>query len=119
SQTATAKVLQGSTTTFDIKEQNDGTAIDSLTMKGPGSKTGFTVHYYPGLTSTTDITSQVVAGTYTFSNLASGSSKVLRIVIVADSAVPVGTIKSWVIVATSVNDSSKADAVRAKMNVNG
>ncbi len=116
-QTVTAKATTGSTKTWDITEQNDGDTTDTITVHGPGNKTGFTIHYFSGLTGTTDITSAVVNGTYELQNVAPGTTKALRVVIHVKSGLPIDTIRGWVVVATSTHDSTKQDAVKARVRV--
>jgi dipeptidyl aminopeptidase/acylaminoacyl peptidase len=116
-QTVTAKSATGTSTTWVINDQNDGGSIDSFLLKGPGNRTGFTVHYFAGTTGTTDITTAVVNGTYQLTNIPFGSARTVRIVVHVKAGVPVDTIRSWLVVATSTGDATKQDAVKARIRV--
>jgi hypothetical protein len=104
---------QGATATFTIRIANDGFATDSFTLKGPGSQSGFTATYKRGATN---ITAQVVAGTYTISNLAQGASVDITLSVLVGNSVPNGTAKSWLVVATSTGAGAAKDAVKATVN---
>jgi hypothetical protein len=101
---------QGATATFTIRIANDGFATDSFTLQGTGSQSGFTATYKLGATN---ITAQVVAGTYTISNLARGSSVDITLSVLVGNSVPNGTARSWTVVATSTGAGSAKDAVKA------
>jgi hypothetical protein len=101
---------QGATATFTIRVANDGFATDSFTLQGTGSQSGFTATYMRG---TTNITAQVVAGTYTISNLARGSSVDITLSVLVGNSVPNGTARSWIVTATSTGSGSAKDAVKA------
>jgi hypothetical protein len=113
-QTVTAKRKRGTSQSFSIKVQNDGTAFDSFRLHGPGSRTGFAVHYFVG---TTDITTKVVAGTYLTGIITPGAAKNYRIVVTVTSSATVGSAPSWLIRATSTHDTIRADAVKAVVKV--
>ncbi|MBI3648890.1 MAG: hypothetical protein HY240_09105 [Actinobacteria bacterium] len=115
-QTVTAKALRGSKKTFTVRVENDGNSTDTFTVKGKGAQTGFAVKYFQG---TTDVTSSVVAGTFTTSSIASGGSITLKLVITVKKTAKVGVTRSWLVSATSVTDATKKDAVKAKVRVKG
>jgi hypothetical protein len=71
-------VVRGHSGTLYVDIQNDGLAADTLKVTGPGGAQGFTLHYFHG---TTDVTSQVLAGTYSTGSLARGAHLTLRVVI--------------------------------------
>ena len=105
----------GRTVTFNIEIQNDGSVTDSFTVQGAGNSTGFTVKYYTGTSGGNEITSAITAGTYTVSNLASGANQVIRAVITVARGTGSGTIKDCLLMATSAADSTKRDAVKARV----
>lgn len=115
-QTVATKALRGTTKTFAIRLQNDGNTGDTFTVKGKGAQTGFAVKYLQG---TTDITSAVVAGTFTTASVAPGAAVSLKLVITVKKAATVGVTRSWLVSATSVTGPTKKDAVKAKVRVSG
>jgi hypothetical protein len=113
-QTVVAKRKRHSKQAFSLLVQNDGNVADSFRVRGPGSKPGFVVHYFAG---TTDVTSRVVNGTFVTSSVAPGATSKLRLVIRVRRHATIGSVRSWLVTATSVHASAKVDAVRAKMKV--
>ncbi|HKA07422.1 MAG TPA: hypothetical protein VKD71_09210 [Gemmataceae bacterium] len=117
SQTKNQNVPAGLTGVFHIMVQNDGTATDSFTVRGAGSSAGFTVTYYTGLSGGTEVTSAVTAGTYKVSNLAAGANQIIRVVITVAQNTALNTIKDCLVTSTSVADTTKQDAVKARVTV--
>jgi hypothetical protein len=117
-QTATAKIQRGTTTTFDVQEQNDGTGTrDGLLIRGPGNRPGFAVRYLAGLRGAKDITANVENGTYMLSGVAPGAARSFRIVISVGPQVPELAIRDWLVTSTSAHDRTKRDAVLARVLV--
>jgi hypothetical protein len=116
-QTTTATRRRGGKATFVIRVQYDGTTTDSFRLKGPGGSSAFGVHYYAGLTGSQDITAAVTAGTYRLSNLAPGATRVIRLVVTVRSSATIGSLRSWLVTATSAHDSTRKDAVKAGVRV--
>ena len=108
---------RGSTQTFFIEEQNDGTDPDSFTVKGPGAKPGFTVKYLAGAAGTTNVTKQVTHGTYLLPLVASGSMMVFRLVVHVKAGAAIGDVGSWLVGVVSGQDPSRKDAVKAVAKV--
>ena len=106
SQTKILKTKAGTTVSFKIKIENDGTDTDSYTVSGAGSLKGYTVSYFVGAT---DYTTKITNGTYTFS-LASGAYKSITLKVKVGSAGKASF--SSLIKATSGHDPSKLDAVK-------
>jgi hypothetical protein len=105
----------GGTATFSMVWENDGFATDSFLLTGPGSGSGFTVTYLRG---TTNVTSQVVAGTLTFSGVAPGATRSLKLKVTVGHAVSSGTTRSWLVTAASEGISPPVrDAVKATVKV--
>ena len=110
-QTRTRTIHRGQSGTFTIKISNDGgPAGDGFTLKGPGLGGGFTVHYLDG---TTDVTAQVVAGTYTVLPIPATTSKTITLKVTVGSGVAVGASHSWLVLATSTGSGTPKDAVKA------
>ena len=103
-------VHRNQTGTFSIKVGNDGLGVDSFTVRGPGSNGRFTVRYFRG---PTDITAQVLAGTYTIANLAVGGNRTLTLRVKVAAGAPVGSNRSFLITATSTGGGAPKDAVKA------
>ncbi len=116
-QTATANVQRGHSITFDVKIVNGSSVVDSLTVKGPGAKSGFAARYLAGTAGTTDVTTAVVQGTYTLAKLGPGSSKVFRVVVTVKPGTAVGASNNWLVVTASKHDAARRDAVNAIVNV--
>ena len=113
-QTTKAKIAAGSAVSFYIHVQNDGSVSDSFTLKGIGSGSGFVVHYFKG---TTDITTAVVAGSYSTTSVATTATASFRITLKAKSSVRAGSKKTVRLIATSVGDGTRQDAVKAVVSV--
>jgi len=108
-QTVSASVLPGHSRSFLVQEQNDGTLSDSFKLKGPGSSPRVVVHYFAG---TMNITSAVVAGSYSTGSISPGASKTYKIVLKARSSAPKSTFGD-LLTATSTGGGEK-DAVLAR-----
>jgi hypothetical protein len=113
-QTVTINKKRGTSQSFSYRVQNDGTVADTFRLVGPGNKTGFTVHYFAG---TTNITSNVVAGTFVTGSLAPGAAVTFRIVVTVASTATIGSTPSWLVKATSTHQTTKADAAKAQVHV--
>ena len=116
-QTVTATGRRGSSKTFVIREQNDGTVADTIRVKGQGPKPGFSVHYLAGITGTTDITAAVEGGTYALRGIGPGGAKALRLVVGVKPGASIGTIRGWLVTGTSNHDPGKKDTVQGKLKV--
>jgi hypothetical protein len=110
-QSKTGSATRGHAITFSITVQNDGTgAADTFKLKATGSASGnFTVAYFKGAT---DITSQVVAGTYTTSPLAPGASLAFTAKVTVKPSAAASSSVSRLLTITSVGDGTKKDAVK-------
>jgi hypothetical protein len=115
-QIVSAKVARGHSITFDVKVVNRSSALDTITVKGAGAKTGFTVKYLAGASGSTAITTSVVNGTYSL-KLSPGAGKVLRLVVTAKSSAPVGTANYWPVTLTSKHDATRKDVVKASVTI--
>jgi uncharacterized delta-60 repeat protein len=77
-QVALAKAREGRSALLGLRLQNDGTGADSLRLSGCGSLPGFTVRY---LSAGADVTSAVLAGTYSVGPLPIGGSSTLSMTV--------------------------------------
>jgi hypothetical protein len=110
-QTITKTVQHGNSKTFNVKVQNDGLQTDSFTVSGCDDSTGFVITYKKG---TTVITDEVVAGTYLIGPLDPGLTKTIKVIIEVKAAGN-GKTKSCKVKATSQADTTRKDAVVAKV----
>jgi hypothetical protein len=117
SQTKTQSIKAGRSATFDLMIQNDGSATDSLRVRGSGSSTLFAVKYYTGLSGGTDITSAVIGGSYTFSNVGAGVSQIIRAVVTAARNAASGAALDCLVTSTSVADTTKIDAAKGRTTI--
>jgi hypothetical protein len=116
-QTVSGKALPGKKVTFVIAVQNDGNTSDMFTVKGTGTQKPLVAKYLQGLAGTTSITTQVVAGTYTTLTVGPTGMAEFRLIVTVPKTTKVGTTKTWTVLATSVGDPTKKDAVKAKIKV--
>ena len=65
------------------------------------------------LDGATDVTAQVVAGTYAINNLNPGAAKTLTLKVKVPSSASVGSSKSFKVTTTSTGGGSAKDAVKA------
>jgi hypothetical protein len=117
SQTRTANAKRGVSKVFVLQWQNDGTAADDFALKGPGSNAKFTVKYLAGATGTTNITAQVVAGTYVTTSVPVGGSRTIRVVVTVKASAIIGSSRIVLVTATSQADGAAKDAVKAVVRV--
>lgn len=116
-QTSTAKAKRSHKATFLITVQNDGTRTTSFRIRGAGGKSGFAVKYLKGASGHASITKAVTHGRYVLANLAPGQSRVLRLVVTVKHGASIGALRSWLVLATSTNDTRSKDAVKAAVHV--
>jgi hypothetical protein len=122
-QTLAQTVRRGKSRVFYIAVKNAGSSADSFTVTGDGNLANqLSVSYFVGAKNynkiTNDVTSAVVAGTYATSTLAAGAitgdSTLLRLQVTALPTALSGT-NNLVITASSPQNPSKADTVRARV----
>jgi sugar lactone lactonase YvrE len=106
-QTKTIKTSAGKTVSFGIKIENDGNDTDSYTVQGRGPAKGYTVTYFVG---TSNLTTKITNGNYTFS-IAAGSSKSISMKVAVKSSGKASY--SSLVTVTSGHEPSKVDAVKA------
>jgi uncharacterized repeat protein (TIGR01451 family) len=109
-QMTTVSVAKKGKARFTVRAQNDGNATRSLTIRGPGSTRAFTVVYKRG---TTNITSRVVAGTYSTGKLAPGATHDITLTIRAKASATAGNAITR---AVTITGGSTKDTVKATVN---
>ncbi len=109
-----AGAARGTKKSFTVRIENDGSATDSITVLGAGAQKGFAVTYKRG---SANITSQVLAGTFTVSGLAPGGSITITLSIAVKSTAAVGSTHSWLVGFTSTTDAAKKDGAVARVKV--
>ena len=81
---------RGARQIFYIRAQNDADNGDGFEVEGCSGNTGFAVRYFTGLSGGTDITDEVVDGTYVLSNIAPNAVRTFRVVITVRNAADTG-----------------------------
>jgi Divergent InlB B-repeat domain/Right handed beta helix region len=112
-QTRSLKQSSGHHVTFFVRLTNQGAASDAMVLLGTGQTRGFATHYFAG---TTNITSQVVGGTYS-KTLAPGASATIQLVVKVKSTAKIGWTKTWRVLVTSQGDAILRDAAKALVRV--
>jgi Calx-beta domain len=87
SQELTANGKRGEPVKFTILQINRGDVPRDYTVRGGAADTGFTVQYLDGKT---DVTADVIAGTFVVSQLAPGSARELSLTVTPTSETPIG-----------------------------
>ena len=75
------------------------------------------IHYFGGASGATDVTAQVVAGTYTLDNMIPGESRKIRIKVKVKPTVALDTTKQFTVKATSNESSAVQDVVKFAVHV--
>jgi len=99
----------GSTVSFTVRIENDGTVTDRFRVTGAGGTTRFTVAYRRG---TTTITNQVTRAGYATPDLAPGASMTVTVRITPTGSARPGSRISRLLTIGSV-DGAEVDAVKA------
>jgi uncharacterized delta-60 repeat protein len=113
-QTRSVTAGRGATKTFYVRAQNDGNVADTITLRGCTADPGFAVRFFSG---STEITSQVTAGTYQLPSLAPQGTGTIRMEIRVQSSASIGAGESCRVTATSASDPARADQVRGRVEV--
>ena len=104
--------LRGSTSSFPIRFENDGSHSDSYRLDGCGSSGPFTVRYYRG---STRITRPVANGTYVLSGMDPNEEVTIVLKITIGGHAEVGKVKGCLVSASSIGAPTVRDAVKAKV----
>jgi hypothetical protein len=112
-QNVTRSVAPGGGGTFQVRVENDGPEVDTITVHGDGSGGKFTVTYKAG---TTVITQQVVDGTYEI-ELEPDERRVLTVTPKSQASAPTGKTKPFYVTGTSGNAPDVTDRVSASLKI--
>ncbi|MBA2559888.1 MAG: hypothetical protein H0V07_08370, partial [Propionibacteriales bacterium] len=93
-QTKSATSASGDRRSFVVRMQNDGTVKDGFKVRGCSAEVGFGVRYFAGVTSTADITSAVVNGTYSLTGVAPGGTSAVRLEVTLSAGTASGAVQS-------------------------
>lgn len=117
-QTKSAMAARRKSKTFVIRLQNDASFADRLLVSGPGtSSPAYTVKYFAGASGSTDITAQVLAGTYTTNQVAAGGTRTIRVVISVKPSAAHGAAFGVLVVVRSQSNATSTDSVNAEVTV--
>jgi hypothetical protein len=108
SQSRTGSAVRGKTIKFTVSVQNDSKP-DRFKIQGAGSATHYTVKYFRG---STNITSAVVAGTYTTRELKTDEAIPFIVKVKVKSSAPAGSSVTRLVTITSVADPAVKDVVK-------
>ncbi len=109
-QTRTGSAAVGGTITFTVSIQNDGSNAGKFKVAATASgNVNYEVKYFHG---TTDITSAVVAGTYTTAKVGAGNAFAITAKVKVLPAATSGSSTTRLITITSAADAAKVDAVK-------
>jgi hypothetical protein len=111
---AVRRTLEGQRVGTRVRLVNDGTYADRFALEGTGANAGFTVTYQVGHK---DVTRAVRRGRFRTEVLQPGESLVLRVVVARTDRTRPGAHRSFKVLATSVADSARRDAVRVVVRV--
>ena len=106
----------GAAIVFQIEVQNDGTTPDAFRVRGPGSRHHLRARYRDAAGHR--ITHAVVAGTYRTATLGPGRATRIRLKVALSASTPMARRAVWRIVAKSVADPLRRDAVKAVVTPN-
>ena len=105
-QTSNGSAARGASVTYTVSIQNDAPSATTLTVAGTATTNEFKIKYVVG---TTDVTSQVVAGTYTTPLLTPGGDQAMKVVVTVRSAAPAHAVLPGLVTLTS---GARADTVK-------
>jgi hypothetical protein len=111
SQTKSRAIARGATRSFFIKVGNDSLYADSINVRA--TLTGSSRLMVAFFRGTADITSQVIAGTYTVANLAAGGQVTIEVRVTARLRSVAGSSRNIDVRLTSASAPGAVDVVRA------
>jgi hypothetical protein len=106
-ETRSVAVKRGHNVVFYINMQNDGIFSSSYKVKGTGGARGIIAHFYQG---STNITPQVLAGTYSSGDIAPRANKSIRMIVTVSKN---SVIHGSYVVRLTASSVTPQDAVRA------
>jgi alpha-tubulin suppressor-like RCC1 family protein len=109
-QTRSTDVRRGRSGTFVLRFRNEASTVDDIRVRGLGSSGRFTVRYSVG---STNVTRQVVAGTYRFQNVPANRTRLLTVRITVAANAVVNSTKAVTVRGISVAEPTVRDTVKA------
>lgn len=116
-QTVARTVSTNTVATYVVKVQNDGTATDTMVVKGNMGGAGWTVRYFDQVIGGNEITSSVTGSGWSVA-LAAGGMIEIRLEVTADTTIPNGTVNTVLVTVTSRTAPTRFDAVQAATTIN-
>jgi lysophospholipase L1-like esterase len=116
-QTRSTQLHVGRKKTFTALIQNDGRIRDDLVVWGHAAIDGTRVTYLRGLRGDTDITDAIVAGTFSFTEVAPGGERYIRMIVEVSKAQLAGQTTSWPVRVSSAFDAQRFDVAQARIDV--
>jgi subtilisin family serine protease len=113
-QTKYQEVTFQETAVYHLKLENDGETWDIDWIDGPGSDNDWTIEYWDALAGGSNITSEVVNGTYWIYLPGPGAAEYLRVEVTPTMSAPQGQIKDVPVKATAGYNAHKKDVVKAR-----
>jgi hypothetical protein len=115
-QTKSANLKRGAKKTFFIVLENAGDLPDTIALKGPAGSPGFSITY---LLNGKDVTSAMEAGTLLCKSAVCkpGKGMTIQLIVAVKNGAHAGAVESALVTARSHNNSTKTDAVEAKIKV--
>lgn len=111
-QTRSGSAARRRTVTYDVSVQNDAPFADTLRLRGTAGTARYSVAYLVVTAGVpTDVTGDVVAGTYTTPSLAPGATHKVRVVVTVNAGAPAGSSLSATMMTKSTTDTSRKDTV--------
>lgn len=111
-QTRTATVARGKQQAFFVRAVNDGDASDTFAFEGCGSTARFPVAYSRG---GTNITAEVVDGSYRVADVAPGASATIRVDIGVALAASAGDTRTCAVTTSSMKRPALTDVAQARV----
>ncbi len=113
-QTYLSVTPRGATLVIPLQVQNDGNATDTFTLTGSGPIPGWDVQYYSAPTGGLNITTSVIAGTYSVV-LPPGQSRILRAEVTPLPNLPAGSEYRLSLTSNSTVDTAVSDTAVAQL----
>jgi subtilisin-like proprotein convertase family protein len=113
-QTRRAGIRLGGTKVFQVSVENDGNVAQAYTLDGVGNGGGIRVRYFNGATN---ITNNVINGSFQTPSLGIGGTHVYRIVMNTLSSARSGSMRAALLEIRSVVNNNRVDAVKAVVEV--
>ena len=118
-QSRTQRVTAGTLATYVVRLQNDGFQADTFGVTGSRSGSGWTIRYFDAVSGGTEITAQVTGTGWVGASLAPGTTRDLRVEVLAGATLMGGTSGLLRVSAVSQRSASARDTVGAATTVSG